>query len=80
MTVVNLFEELGAVHQFEQPHALLVRKTPEAMTANKAVVLLVDDRAGTWQVNWEAAGMSNAEVIMALDILHRQIMDSILAN
>lgn len=78
--VINLFEESGAVHPYEEPAKLIERMVDPACSANKAIVVLIDDRAGTWQVNWEATGMNNAEVTLALDIMHRLILDTVLAR
>jgi hypothetical protein len=78
--IVNLFNELGAVHQHETPSALLGRLVEAAPYYDKAVVLLINDKAGMWETSWEASGMNNAEVILALNILERQIMDTVLGK
>lgn len=80
MTVINLFGEVGAVHPYERPDVLLSRMAVPAGKYSKALVILIDDKAGMWDTNWEAAGMTNAEVTLSLDIIHRTVMDTVLGK
>jgi hypothetical protein len=64
----------------ETPEQLLARLNPESRLANKALVLLIEDRAGVWKTHWATANMSNAEANLSLDITKDLIRRAILES
>jgi hypothetical protein len=47
---------------------------------DKALVIMINDRAGVWDTQWNVAGLSNSETLLALEIVQRLIMDCVLGK
>lgn len=79
--VINLFGSLNDTdQQLDMPKALIERVAPVAEQYNKALVIMINDRAGVWSTEWEGAGISNSEALLALEIVQRLIMDTVLGK
>ncbi len=44
---------------------------------NRAIVVLIEDRAGSWQTCWSMLGLSAIEVNFALDLTKRQVVETL---
>ena len=74
--VVRLFpkqQELG----IETVEEMMVRVGPMLVGANRAVLLLVNDVGGQWEVHLATANMSNAEANLAVDIVKDLIIGTV---
>jgi hypothetical protein len=79
--VVNLFGSVNDTDQkLDSPDMLINRVSTVADQYDKALVVMINDRAGVWDTQWEAAGLSNSEALLALEIVHRLILDTILGK
>lgn len=76
--VVNMFEHQVDVHK-ESAVQLLQEMGAVADDFDKAVVVLIKDRAGVWETVWKSCQMTNSEVSLSLDITKRLLMDSMLS-
>ena len=77
--VVTLFPDQTMVEK-ETPQELLLRLNGVVKNANKAVVILIDERAGKWKVDFHTASTTNAETIIAFEIVRETIMNAILGK
>lgn len=60
------------------PRELLVDLAQGDTLFNKAVVILIDDRAGNWTTTIHSSGMSNADVVLANRIIERKMLDAMM--
>jgi len=77
--VVTLFPDQVMVTH-ETPAQLLKRLDRVVVDSNKAIVILIDDRAGKWKVDFHTASTTNAETIIAFEIVRETIMNAILGK
>lgn len=77
--VVTMFPDKVVIKN-ESPTELLTRMIPISLLADKAVVILISDRAGTWNVEFHNAQMNNSEVVISLEIVKEVIINSILGK
>jgi len=79
--VVNLFGSVNDTDQkLDTPDMLINRVSVVAEQYDKALVIMINDRAGVWDTQWEGAGISNSEALLALEIVQRLIMDTVLGK
>lgn len=64
----------------ESPHEMVCRMLGAVRDCDKAVVVLITDAGGVWKVDFQMASLSNAETIIALDIVKSVIMDTVLGK
>jgi hypothetical protein len=76
--ITNLFPNIVDV-QVETPEQLLERTMPILKACDKMIIVTVDDRAGFWQTNIFKAGASNAEANLAIDIVKKHLMETIVS-
>ena len=76
--LVNLFPTTNDVLE-ETPGQLLGRVLPTINTCDKVIIITVDDRAGFWQTNIFKAGATNAEANLAVDIVKRHLLETIVS-
>lgn len=74
--LINLFPNTNDV-QIETPEQLLERCLPVIKGCDKLIIIAVDDRAGFWQTNIFKAGASNADANLAIDIVKKHLMETI---
>jgi hypothetical protein len=79
--VINLFNGINDTDQkLDTPDMLINRVSVVAEQYDKALVIMINDRAGVWDTQWEGAGISNSEALLALEIVQRLIMDTVLGK
>jgi hypothetical protein len=79
--VVNLFNGINDTDQkLDTPDMLINRVSVVAEQYDKALVIMINDRAGVWDTQWNVAGLSNSETLLALEIVQRLIMDTVLGK
>jgi hypothetical protein len=79
--VINLFNGINDTDQkLDTPDMLINRVSTVADQYDKALVIMINDRAGVWDTQWEGAGISNSEALLALEIVQRLIMDTVLGK
>lgn len=76
--LVNLFPATNELLD-ETPEQLLERTLPVLKDCDKVIIITVDDRAGFWQTNIFKAGASNAEANLAIDIVKRHLLETIVS-
>lgn len=64
----------------EMPEQMVQRMLRDAAESDKALVVLIKDVGGVWKVDFQLASLSNAETIIALDIVKATIMKSVLGG
>jgi hypothetical protein len=74
--VVTLFPD-QLMRKQESPAEMFTRILPDTLKYNKALVLLIDERAGKWLLDFEHTGMTNAEMLMALELLRDSIVKAV---
>jgi hypothetical protein len=77
--IVNLFPTKSAV-VIESPATMIGRMNSELVHADRAVLVLIKDVGGVWEVNFQVANMNNTETSLCMDIVKGTIMDSILGK
>jgi hypothetical protein len=78
--IVNLFENNDGLSKLQTPDTLINRVAGVAEQYDKAIIIMINDRAGVWDTQWEKAGMTNSEALLALEIVQRLIMDTVLGK
>ena len=71
--IVDLFPNNERAKK-ETPKHLFERIIPEVQQSNRALVLLIDDRAGVWKIMHHTANLSNAETMMAIELIKDLIL------
>jgi hypothetical protein len=75
--IINLFSgQLPAIT--ETPGELLTRLLPNAVECNMGLVVLINQRGGSWQIDFYSSNMSNGETILACEIIRDRIMKAVL--
>jgi len=62
------------------PAQMLQENILKASESQKALVITIQEQQGVWNVSWDAAGMTNSESLMALEVIQREIMDTVLGR
>lgn len=78
--IVNLFPHSTAKPNTKTPSQLLDEMQLDALYADKAIVILINDRAGVWDTKWGTANMDNSEANLALDVLKKLVLDTIMGQ
>jgi len=78
VNIINLFPTTNDLST-ETPLEMIERIIPAVRHCDKIVVIMVDDNAGMWQTSFAKAGASNAEANLAIDLIKRHLMETIVA-
>ena len=79
--VVSLFPHIHEEVTAISPKALFGEASDAAVDADKAIAITIDCHGfgkDLWNVTWTTANMSNADVLMALDIMRYKIVHTIM--
>ena len=78
--IFNLFPHKQADISTETPPEMFTRLAEqERLSCTRSVVILINDRAGSWEVRLETCAMSNAETNLALDIVKDLVLTTVIS-
>jgi YD repeat-containing protein len=75
--VINMFPNSSIAGELVDLSTVLVNAEKESKDYNKGVVILINDRAGTWELKWDVAGLTNSETLLAVQILKEKLIRGI---
>lgn len=75
--VVSLFPHTVAKPNTTEPYDLFLEMKTDAIGADKALVILINDRAGVWETKWGSSNMDNSEAMLALEVLKDLILSAV---
>jgi len=78
--VINMFPSSSITGELVDLSTILVNAEKESKGYNKGIVILVNDRAGTWELKWDTAGLTNSEILLAVQILKEKLVRSIVLD
>lgn len=74
MNVHNLFPGIIADPTDKSPVDIL-GEVLDTVSIDKVVILTVNEVAGQWDVNIHSARMTNAEILLALELMKKNILE-----
>lgn len=78
MNVHNLFPGVIAEPQNKFPYEVV--NDIDMTLVDRMVMLTINEVAGQWEVNIHSARMNNAEILLALELMKRNILERMTYN